>query len=160
MDPQCVSDSPRIPGDNVKCTLEVSDKYLGVFRNGFDSRASGSACSNWASAQDYGLGMKSITWIEEDGALLPLGCGQLDDGEACISSRDVVIVHRDLEVRTFKVGDGGIYSKAFALVGTPGDLKDTQEVGRGRHMRENSPVYCSGVWARVRRQDALPAGPG
>ena len=70
--------------------------------------------------------MNWVTRIEEDGAqLLVCGCGQLDDGEACISSRAVVIVHRDLEVCALQVGDGDVHSEALAAA--PGNLQDTQE---------------------------------
>jgi len=79
------------------------------------------------SADDYEPEMKWVTWVEEDGAQLVRSRGQLDHGEACVSSRAVVIVHRDLEVRTFQVGDGGIHSEALTLVGTPGNLQGTQE---------------------------------
>ena len=128
MDPQCVPYSPRIPGDNVKGTLEAFSQFLGKFRKGFESRASGSTCENWISGRLLRTGDEVGTWIEEDGAQLVRGCGQLDHGQARSASRAVVIVHRDLEGRTFQAGDGGVHSEALALVGTPGNLQGTQEV--------------------------------
>ena len=51
MDSQCVPDSPRIPGDNVKGTLEAFIKCFGELRKGNECRASGSTCENWISGR-------------------------------------------------------------------------------------------------------------
>ena len=45
-----------------------------------------------------------FTWIEEEVALFLLGGRVLGNGEACSTSRAVVIVHRNLDVRASKVG--------------------------------------------------------
>ena len=68
--------------------------------------------------------MKWITWIEKDGPHLLPGRGQLDHREACIAGGAIVIIHRDLQVRTFQTGIRDIRTKT--LTTPPGDLQHAQ----------------------------------
>jgi len=141
--PQRLPDSPRIPGDDVKGTLEALIQFLGEFRKEYKSRASGSTCRVESAEDHYEPRTKWVTWIEEDGAQLVRSCGQLDDGQACVASRAVVIVHRDVERSTFQAGDCGVHPEALALVGTPGNLQGISGGVTGQVCEEETHRYIA-----------------
>ena len=66
-----------------------------------------------------------ITWVKEDGTLLLYSCGILHYGEACISSRAIMVIHRNLEISTLEVGICGIDFEDLA--GSPRNLGVVQE---------------------------------
>ena len=70
-------------------------------------------------------GRETITWIEEDAPEFLRSRGILDHCKSCITSRTVVIVHRNLEIPALKVGIRG--SNAKALTASPRKLGDVQE---------------------------------
>ena len=100
---QRVSHSTRIPGDNIISTLENFVKRLTVFLNGLNSGTARSTCSDATSEKSRKRTRKSITWIGEDGTEFLRGGGVLDNRKACIASRTIVIVHRNIKVRALEV---------------------------------------------------------
>lgn len=76
------------------------------------------------STEGHELQEGSATWVEEDASRPLCSRGILDYSEACVASRTVVIVHRNLEVPALKVGVRGSDPVAFAI--SPRNLEDVQ----------------------------------
>ena len=65
-----------------------------------------------------------MTWIKEDATEFRRGRSILDYGKACITSGAVLIVHRNLEVRTLEVGIRGVDPEVVTT--SPRYLEDIQ----------------------------------
>ena len=132
MDSQRVSYSTWIPGNYVKGTLKLLNKWP-IFRDGLESRPARSTCENGTLVRDYKQRTRPVTWVEEDGALLIRNSrGVLDHRQTCRSSGAVVIIHWNLEVPASQVWICGIYPEA--PTGAPRNLEDIQEDRRDRDM--------------------------
>ena len=68
---------------------------------------------------------EKITWIEEDASQFLCSGGILDYREVCITSRTVVIIHRNLEVPALKVGIRRVNPEALTV--SPRKLEGVQE---------------------------------
>ena len=71
------------------------------------------------------LGVKSLTWVEEDGTQFLGRRGVLYGRDTCIAGRAVMIIHRNFEVPALKVELCGIDPEI--LTASPRNLKVIQD---------------------------------
>ena len=94
----------------------------------------------WKKAKGW---MEWLTRVKKDGTQLVPSRSQLDHREACISSRAIVIIHRNFQVPALQVGIRSVRAKA--LTAPPGNLQCTQKgrKGNGRRGRTHRRIAAS-----------------